>query len=419
MNGQLKNTLIGAFVSIAIGLIIGMILFVEPTVGDGKQLLRVYFSNISGISDGTRVTLAGRIIGDVAQINQIPDARQKAPTHDKETVYFYEVTLQVDSKATIYTTDKISIKTIGLLGDTIIAVIPTYLPSNVKPVAVTPDTPMYATSSDLFEQAFDELSSLATEMEKTFQKVNDWLDENHKNLTVAVHYFGEAFKQVAIATDQFNQMGVMKDIKTSIVAFSQGMELVDEALVKIKEEGGFDQIPQIICHVNKITDSVSTIASTMAEGKGTVGELLMNDEAYLKFNAILTKVNMTLNDINQYGLLYFYNNDWKRAHLKKMTQLNEIATPTQFRDYYTQDLDEMNRAVARIGQLATGCEKPYYRTEKFYKEFKMLQDQLKELQKSLNLLQDELAFPDCKDAKWNCVPSPTTENKNCGCNEKN
>jgi phospholipid/cholesterol/gamma-HCH transport system substrate-binding protein len=414
MNPQLKNTLIGAFVAIAIGLIIGMILFIEPSAGDGKQQIKVYFTNISGITTGTRVNLAGQTIGEVHEIRQIPDARQHAPTKDGEAVYFYEVILHVDSKAIIYTTDRIGTKTIGLLGDTVISITPVYLPTNVRPRVVTPNCPMYAKSGDAIDDAFKELTNLASEMDKTFKKVNDWLDENSDNLGEAVQYLGQALKEISVAVKDFNDLDVMQDVKASLANFARGMELIDEALQEIKDGNGFQDLPVIVHNLRSITDSIDTIACTIASGKGSIGPLIMNDEIYFKVNTLLTKANITLNDINQYGLLFSYNNDWKKTRIKKISEMNSIRSPQDFRNFYSKDLDEMNRAISRIGQLSNSCDSPYFRNKNFTKEFRQLQDMLKELQSSLNRVQEELAYPDCKEPLSPCVPSPKVDQaKSC------
>ncbi|MFZ4772743.1 MAG: MlaD family protein [Chlamydiia bacterium] len=409
MNNQLKNILIGSFVAIAIGLIVGMILFIKPSTGDGKQEIQVYFTNISGITNGTRVTLAGRMIGEVDEIRQVPDARRHAPAKNGEAVYFYEVTLKIDSKTVIYTTDTISTKTIGLLGDTVIAITPVYLPTNIKPTAVTADTPMYAKSGDAIDEAFKELTNLASEMDKTFQKVNDWLDTNADHLSVAVQFFGEALREINIAVKEFNDLDVMQDVKSSLANFAKGMELIDDALQKIKDGNGFEDLPLIVHNIRSITQSVDTIACTIANGKGSIGPLIMNDEIYFKVNTLLTKANITLNDINQYGLLYSYNTDWKKTRIKKITELNSIRSPQDFRNYYSKDLDEMNRAISRIGQISNSCDSPYFQSENFTKEFKQLQDMLKELQASLNRVQEELAYPSCTNEISPCTPSPKVE----------
>ena len=74
MIDYMKNMLIGLFVVVACGLVVGIILFLEPTVGDGKEKLIVRFSNINGLSVGTRVMFAGKPVGEVVSIEQIPNA---------------------------------------------------------------------------------------------------------------------------------------------------------------------------------------------------------------------------------------------------------------------------------------------------------------------------------------------------------
>ena len=69
MTDKLKNVLIGAFAMLSITIIIGTILFMQPSIGDGKKNLRVRFSDIAGINIGTRVNFAGKPVGDVKDIS--------------------------------------------------------------------------------------------------------------------------------------------------------------------------------------------------------------------------------------------------------------------------------------------------------------------------------------------------------------
>ena len=79
MGEQTKNMLIGIFVVAACFLIVSLILFLKPSVGDGKQTLYVRFSNINKINVGTRVMFAGKPVGEVVAIDEIYNAR-KAPS---------------------------------------------------------------------------------------------------------------------------------------------------------------------------------------------------------------------------------------------------------------------------------------------------------------------------------------------------
>ena len=78
MTDRMKNILIGLFVTGAVATMIGLVLFLKPTVGDGKKTMCVRFTNISGISVGTRVNFAGKPIGEVVHIQELPKAREMA-----------------------------------------------------------------------------------------------------------------------------------------------------------------------------------------------------------------------------------------------------------------------------------------------------------------------------------------------------
>ena len=143
MIDYMKNMLIGLFVIVACGLVVGIILFLEPSVGDGKQTLVVRFSNINGLSLGTRVMFAGKPVGEVIEIQQIPHARDQ-PTDELGQVYFYQLILKLDSSVRMYNTDEITVQTSGLLGEKSIAIIPRSPPKGVKPTLITSKTPIYA-----------------------------------------------------------------------------------------------------------------------------------------------------------------------------------------------------------------------------------------------------------------------------------
>src|SRR3990172_11470882 len=76
MGEQTKNMLIGVFIIAACTLIVGLIMFLRPSVGDAKQTLYVRFSNINKVNIGTRVLFAGKAVGQVTKIDPIYHARE-------------------------------------------------------------------------------------------------------------------------------------------------------------------------------------------------------------------------------------------------------------------------------------------------------------------------------------------------------
>lgn len=116
MSNSVKNLLIGLFLLAGLGVFVGFILFLRPSVGDQKQTLYVRFSTINKVNIGTRVLFAGKAVGEVAQINEIYHARETQPSDQLGRLYFYQLTLKLDSSVHVYSTDEISIQTSGLMG---------------------------------------------------------------------------------------------------------------------------------------------------------------------------------------------------------------------------------------------------------------------------------------------------------------
>jgi phospholipid/cholesterol/gamma-HCH transport system substrate-binding protein len=113
MNDPIKNILIGLFVFAAGILVVFVILFLHPTVGDDAQTLRVRFANIDKVSVGTRVTYGGKPVGEVVEIRDIEDQKDARKAGKDGFVYIYELVLQLDSKVNTYNTDQVSLRTSG------------------------------------------------------------------------------------------------------------------------------------------------------------------------------------------------------------------------------------------------------------------------------------------------------------------
>ncbi|MBS0621625.1 MAG: MCE family protein, partial [Verrucomicrobia bacterium] len=175
MNEQARNVIIGVFVLAAICLVVWLVLFLHPTVGDEQKILRVRFTNIEKVSIGTRVTFAGRPVGQVIAINQIYDARQKAQP-ETERIYFFELVLAVDSSVHVYNTDQIVLHTLGLFGEKSIAIIPRNPPPGVVPVEITNQV-IYAKSGDQMQDVFSEFTNVAAKAGKAFDQISALLDE--------------------------------------------------------------------------------------------------------------------------------------------------------------------------------------------------------------------------------------------------
>lgn len=384
MANQLKNMLIGLFVIIASFLIVGIILFIKPSVGDGNQVIKVRFNNINGINNGTPVTYAGKTIGEVADITQIASAREQA-VNEFGQVYPYLLTLKIDSNYTVFTTDEITVQTQGLLGEKYVAIVPKPLkPGQITHIVTVKDV-IYADANDLLESAMNEISLLSQKIESALDEVIDWIRTYGDTLGSAIHSFDTTITEAGKTMKSFNELGIIYDVKDAIRNFASSFGQIDEALSQLKEDHFFQSIGAIASNIDHIT-------ANLRNGKGTLGKILEEDGLYLQINALMSKANSLLNDINQYGLLFQYNHQWQRNRLKLMSEANRIKDSKAFQAFMDSQVDQINTTLQRMSMLTDRLTtEQLAENPRFRKKFAELMQQLNTIQTNIQLYNQELS----------------------------
>ncbi|MES2122759.1 MAG: MlaD family protein [Chlamydiota bacterium] len=394
MREQTRNMLIGIFVIIACALIVWLILFLKPAVGDGKQTLFLRFSNINRINVGTRVLFAGKPVGEVVAIDEIYDAREKPQRDDLGQIYYYQLTLKIDSHIKVYNTDEFTIQTSGLLGEKSIAIIPKTPPKGITPRQITTQ-PVNAESVDPLENAFNDLSSLAKKMQQSFDKINVWIDKNGDSLGEAICSFKNAMNEVDTAVHSINDLKLIPDIQLMVRNATSTICDIKDAIRQLNEGKVFVNAGEMICNFKDASHSINLISKNIASGKGTLGKLINCDELYYRMSAVMSKADTLMNDVNHYGILFHLNKSWQRQRLQKITELNALNTPKGFKNYFEGEVDEINTAMARISMLIeraqTSPEKEtILSNDQFRKDFAELLRQSEELSDNLKLYNQQL-----------------------------
>lgn len=390
----MKNMLIGLFVVVACALVVGIILFLEPSVGDGKATLIVRFSNINGLSLGTRVMFAGKPVGEVVAIEQIPHAREQ-PTDELGQVYFYQLILHIDSSVHMYNTDEITVQTSGLLGEKSIAIIPRSPPKGVKPVIITSKTPIYAESVDPLESAFNQISQLSDKVEETLDKMIAWIDQNGNELGGAIRAFDDAMSEAATTLSTINHNHIIDDIKTGVQTFTIAMRDIHSSIDEMVQNDAFENLGITLKNAKRASYAFDHIMDSVARGEGTLGKLFMDSDTYLRVTSILSKLDTTMNDVNHYGFLFNLNKEWQRTRLKQATILNALNTPQSFRSYFNKEVDLINTSMSRLSMLIDRVEnspdaQKIFDTNLFQKDFADLMRRSGALYDNLKLYNEQL-----------------------------
>lgn len=394
MGEQTKNMLIGIFVVAACFLIVSLIMFLKPSVGDGKQTIYVRFSNINKINVGTRVMFAGKPVGEVVAVDEIYDARKAPSTDMLGRIYYYQLVLKIDSSVKVYDTDEVSIQTSGLLGEKSIAISPKSPPKGITPQLVT-NHPIYAESVDPIENAFVELSDLANDLQVTIKEVNRWLQKNGDDLGNTIRSFGTAMDEVKATAKSANELQLLPAMKTGIQNFSNTMSDIQNAIAQLNQGEVFSNAGIVVKNLKSATHSFSLIGKDLVDGKGTLGKLVQGDDLYLRLNAVMSKANTMMNDINHYGILFHLNKSWQRQRSQRLTVLNALDTPQGFKNYFEGEVDDINTAMSRLSMLIDRAElspekEMILNNEKFVEDFAELLRQADGLSDSLRLYNQQL-----------------------------
>jgi phospholipid/cholesterol/gamma-HCH transport system substrate-binding protein len=394
---KMKNILIGFFVTAAVTIVVGMILFLEPKVGDGKKLLRVRFANIAGIVVGTRVAFAGKPVGEVLHIKEIPDARD----HPDELgrVFFYELTLKTDSSVEIYDTDEIAVRSLGLMGEKSVAI----LPKSGKSATLITDEIIYANSIDPLENTFNQMTKACNRIEGTVAHVDAWFQENSAPLSTTIGSFNEAISHINGTFSLLEEKQIIPTLRHSADLLNDNLRYLRSALTD-------DQILQKIAHLAEHLDeaartfnvdgaaalrNLNQVSRDLASGKGTVGRLFAREDFYLHLNSLMSKAETLMNDINHYGILFQYDKTWQRSRTKKANFLKALETPKEFRAYFDGEVDAITTSLGRLSELLDRADNADEKTkiaenENFKKQFAALLRSAESLTDSIKLYNEGL-----------------------------
>lgn len=387
MSDRVKNLIIGIFVTGAITVLIAMILFFKPSVGDGKQTITVRFANITGISVGTRVTYAGKPVGEVTHIKELPNARENPDETGR--IFLYELTLKVDSSAAVYNTDEIAVKTTGLMGEKSVAILPKAGP---KAERVTHQV-IYANSVDALENTFSQLSKVANRIESTVGHIDQWFLSNEKSITHLLTSAGGTFAHLEEAIPTFHETSHLCNDNLKFIRSSLDDDKLLHKIAMLAEKLQTTADTFNTDGANTLRN-VNQITRNIASGNGTVGRLLAADDMYLRMTSLMNKCETLMNDINHYGILFQYNKSWQKGRTRKANFVKALDTPQEFRNYFEGEIDTMTTSVGRLVEVMNRANGPdrdqIIESPAFKRDFANLLRQVQGLTDSLKLYNESL-----------------------------
>ena len=369
MTASIKNFLIGIFVVTALGIIVFMLLFLHPSVGDNAKTLIVRFTDIDKVNVGTRVTFAGHPVGEVVVIREIPSARTSRATEHGD-IYVYELVLKVDSSVDVFNTDEIVLRTSGLLGERNIEINPIPLKKNQQLQKVDGEV-LYAGQPPSVEDTMKDLSNLA-------KKFGDVLDDIRQVIADAqqqqiITKIGDSAQHLLEITKAIDQPEKLRQTIDNVFSLSEKVhrswETVDLSLQDCRAllnraKLSWTTVDQTLQTFHAAaTDAASFTAQANAlihytrQGKGTLGQLFVGDDLYLRLKSVLHKGEVVMNDVSTYGILFHTNKRWQRLQARRLRLLERLSTPYEFSRFFNREMEEISSSLSRVSMLLneSGC----------------------------------------------------------------
>jgi phospholipid/cholesterol/gamma-HCH transport system substrate-binding protein len=347
---------IGLTVIAALVLVVRALVFLHPSPGNGETKLTVRFQDVDKIAPGTRVTFAGKPIGEVTSVRLLQESFDDRSTTSR-AIYPYEVMLAIDSSVRVYTSDEISIKTAGLMGEHFVAIIPRAPHEGVELTLVNPTDVIFARSGGGAEETMQQIASVAEKADQTMEAMISLINRN--------------------------QEGIYQTTE-AIRASSRELEL----LLFTLNEGNFGQklvavSDKSLACLNKI-EQVSQLAQRVVQGEGTLGKLATDPRLYYSFLEASARTNQLVTDINTYGVLFHTNRDWQREACRRSEQPPIIAAADQELqerfEKISQAVSELQQKVTKAEACLRGAPEP---KEELFRRFSDMKQQIADLQESL------------------------------------
>lgn len=360
LNDYIKSVLIGIFVTAACISVIMMLLFLRPKVGDNGQVIHARFSNIDKISIGTRVTFAGRPIGQVAAIREVRDAKDHR-TGRGGNVYAYELDLLIDSGAKVYKNDILSTKTSGLLGDKSVSITPVAAKAGESLIEVTPTDILFSEDSPSVDELMQIVKDLGGKAEDTLEAI------------------AEAARKLSDDAFWNDIYGTAKNANEITGALNQQEEL-----------------KAIIDNASNTMLALANVSERVEKGEGTVGKLVSSDELYLRMKGLFGKGEILFNDINHYGLLFQHDKGWQRLRARRLNLMQRLSTPQEFQNFFQDELDQISTSLSRVSMVLKESED--FRCmvlPEFTIVYRSLLDRVEDMEEALKLYNQEV-MESCK-----------------------
>lgn len=102
---------------------------------------------------------------------------------------------------------------------------------------------------------------------------------------------------------------------------------------------------------NQVADHLNQFSRKLYQGHGTISRLLNREEIYLHLQALLSKGETIMDDINHYGILFQNDKGWQRMRARRMNLMQALQSPQQFYNFFNDEVNNISTSLSRVSAL--------------------------------------------------------------------
>ena len=266
------------------------------SIFDNDKNLFAIYEDVEGLVVGAKVTINGMDVGKVTKIDILPDFSGVRVDLSLRG----DIDISKESDALLYES--------GLIGGKAISIVPAetgslaeegdQLPSKIKPGLTELINQQIAPLQSKIENMLTSADSLFAGVSNVMNyETQDNLKTLLKNLTTTIESIIDISSRMVTVVDD-NQAALKATLK-NVEGTTSNLEKMTDSLAAIRWGETAKEIQFLVTNLTAITQPI-------AEGEGTIGQLIKNDSLYYHINASAEALEALLRDLKAHPKRYVH-----------------------------------------------------------------------------------------------------------------
>ncbi len=280
----------------AVAFIFGFNYLKGTSIFDNDKNLFAIYEDVEGLVVGAKVTINGMDVGKVTKIDILPDFSGVRVDLSLRG----DIDISKESDALLYES--------GLIGGKAISIVPAetgslaeegdQLPSKIKPGLTELINQQIAPLQSKIENMLTSADSLFAGVSNVMNyETQDNLKTLLKNLTTTIESINDISSRMVTVVDD-NQAALKATLK-NVEGTTSNLEKMTDSLAAIRWGETANEIQFLVTNLTAITQPI-------AEGEGTIGQLIKNDSLYYHINASTEALEALLKDLKAHPKRYVH-----------------------------------------------------------------------------------------------------------------